>query len=117
MANRSQLPTDANDRVIPALRFSPDGNHHITFATANGNARNVTPFADGVKVVSLYATEDCYIKFGFSNSVTAADTDTFIPGGMLIEPAIVGADGSTAFTHIAVKGATSDGVLHVAERF
>ena len=52
-------------------------------------ARNSADFNSNTRVVSVYATEPVYIKFGDS-SVTAAATDHYFPAGVYYDFAIGG---------------------------
>lgn len=78
-----ELPKDANSWNV-AQALCPDRNQRITFTqTATLSAI----FDSDTTVVRLFATKDCWVKFGLLNTVTAVvnDGDTqFIPAGMLI---------------------------------
>ncbi|HQX26470.1 MAG TPA: hypothetical protein PKX38_00880 [Alphaproteobacteria bacterium] len=81
------LPQDSDSNVIPAMRLMPSGGHHIS--ATSSSARNSTDFNSNTRVVSVYATEPVYIKFGDS-SVTAAATDHYFPAGVYYDFAIGG---------------------------
>lgn len=107
------LPTDANENVIPAVRLKSGGSHSISATTA-ASARNSSAFDADTRIVSLYATEDMYVKFGDSG-VSAASTDHFFPKGIYYDFAIGG--GKTAQnTHVAARAVSADGTLYVSEK-
>ena len=106
------MPLDSNDNPIPALRLKDGGAH--TISTSTSSARNATAFGDDVHVISVYATEDVYLKFGDS-SVTAAGTDHFFPAGVYYDIAI-GGDGAARYTHMAALRVTTDGSVHISEK-
>ena len=107
------MPTDANDRTIPALRLKPSGAHQIAAGAAS--ARNTTAFAAETKIVSLYATVPVFVKFGDS-TVTAATTDLYFPAGLYYDIAI-GGDQAGHYTHLAVlRSGTTSGDVYLSEK-
>lgn len=108
----TRLPLDANNNPIPALRLKDSGAHAVN-ATAT-SARNSTAFGADTRVVSIYATQDVYLKFGGSG-VTAATTDHFFPAGTYYDFAI-GGDGTGHFTNLAVLRKSADGVVYISEK-
>lgn len=110
----TQMPRDQDNNAIQTLRLRTDGAHSIA-ATTGASARNASAFSEGVKVVSLYATQDMYLRFG-GNTAVAAATDSFFPKGLWYDFAIDGAKGTTAFTHVAARAVSSAGTLYISER-
>ncbi len=108
----TKLPMDVNDNPIPALRLKDNGAH--TIATTITPARNTTPFTEQTHIVSLYADQDVYIKFGDAN-VTATSSDHFFPAGIYYDFAI-GGDGTGHYTHISTLRATQDGTIYISEK-
>jgi hypothetical protein len=107
------LPQDSNDNPIPALRLKASGGAHAISATAS-SARNSTAFDGATRVVSLYATEPVYVRFGGA-SVTAAATDHYFPAEVYYDLAI-GGDNAAHLTHVAVLRVTDNGTVHVSEK-
>lgn len=108
------LPKDADDNIIPALRFRSGGAH--TIAVTATSARNSAAFAADTKVVSLYATGPVYVKFGDA-TVTATTSDHYFPAGVYYDIAISGGGPKGVHhTHIAVLRAEADGTLYVSEK-
>jgi len=108
----TQFSVDGNNIPIPALRLKNAGAHSIT--TSATSARNATPFDTETRVVSLYATQDVYVKFGDS-TVTATTTDHFYPAGIYYDFSI-GGDATGHYTHLAVLQGTSSGMVYISEK-
>ncbi len=106
------LPTDSDDNIIPAIRLKGSNAHSIT--TSATSAKNTTAFDSETRVVSLYTTEDVYVKFGTS-TVTAATTDHFFPKNVYYDFAIGGGK-TTQYTHIAALQASTAGTLYISEK-
>lgn len=108
------LPKDADNNIIPAMRLKPDGAH--TLAATASSARNTTAFDAGTKVVSIYATDAVYLKFGDA-TVTAAATDHYFPAGVYYDFAISSGDAKGPHnTHVAVLRASSDCTVYISEK-
>ena len=108
----TKLPLDSNDNPIPALRLKDGGAHNIS--TSAISARNSVAFDADTRVVSVYASEDTYIKFG-DGSVSASGSDHFIPAGLYYDFAI-GGDATAHHTHIAALRVTNDGNVYISEK-
>ncbi len=106
------LPTDADDNPIPAIRLKGGNAHSIT--TSATSAKNTTAFDSETRIVSLYATEDIYVKFGTS-SVTATTSDHFFPKGIYYDFSIGGGN-TSQFTHIAALQVSAAGVVYISEK-
>lgn len=106
------LPQDSDSNVIPAMRLMPGGAHHIS--ATNSSARNSTDFNANTRVVSVYATEPVYIRFGDS-TVTAAATDHYYPANVYYDFAI-GEDRTGHYTRLAVLRVTGDGDVYISEK-
>ncbi len=107
------LPTDANQNPIQALRLKQSGAQTVAAATGS-SARNSVAFAADTLVVSLYATQDVYVRFG-DNTVTAASTDHFFPANTYYDFSI-GDKGAARYTNVAVRAATAAGTLYISEK-
>ncbi len=108
----TKLPLDSNDNPIPALRFKNGAAHVINFSASS--ARNVSAFSDETRVISIYATQNMYVRFG-DDAVSADSGDHFFPAGQYYDVAI-GGDGAGHHTHIAAIRVDTDGVLYVSEK-
>lgn len=107
------LPTDINNLPIPALRLADGGAHAIsTSATA---ARNSTAIGDDTRVISIYATEDVFLKFGGDDSVTADSADHFFPKGIYYDFGIGGRKRGK-ITHVSAIRASEDGTVYISEK-
>ena len=110
----THLPKDDFNHRIPALRFKSDKAHAIA-ADNVASARNSVAFSEGVRVVSLYATGDCYIQFGDSN-VEATTGSHFFPAGIYYDCSLGGVPEDVC-THVAVLGTDANEItLYVSEK-
>lgn len=106
----TSMPNDNLGRPLPTLGFADGGAK--TIAITGSSTRNATPIASDVRVISLYATTACFLRFGDA-TVTASNTDHFLPGGVYLDVA-VGPD--TKDRYIAALRSSADGTLYVSER-
>lgn len=106
------LPKDADNNPIPAIRLKEGGAHSIT--TSAASAKNAVAFDPKTLIVSLFATEDVYIKFGDS-SVVATASDHFFPKGIYYDVAI-GGDKVAQYTHLAALQASAAGTVYLSEK-
>lgn len=106
------LPRDRDNTPIPALRLNPNGAH--TIAVTSTAARNATAFDDDTRVISLYATDNIFIKFGDA-TVTATSSDHFFPAGLYYDIAI-GGDKVMHATHISALAESGDCELYISEK-
>lgn len=106
------LPTDADDNPIPAVRFRDGGAHAVV--TSGTSARNSTAFDAETRIISIFATEDVYIKFGGAG-VTASASDHFFPKNVYYDIAL-GGGRTPHFTHIAALQVTTGGMLYISEK-
>lgn len=108
----TKLPLDTNDNPIPALRLKDGGAHVIS--TSVVSARNTTAFDADTRVISVYATQDAYLKFGDS-SVAATASDHFFPAGVYYDISI-GGDGTAHDAYVAALRVSADGSVYISEK-
>lgn len=106
------LPMDRDNNPIPALALNPNGAHIINVTSTS--TRNITAFDGDTRVVSLYATDDVFIQFGDS-TVTAGNTDHFLPKGLYYDFAI-GGDKVMHMSHIATITNDADCIVYISEK-
>ena len=107
------LPLDNNHYPIPALRLRAGGAHTVN-ATAS-SARNVTAFDEDTRIISIYATQDVFVKFG-DETVTATSSDHFFPACVYYNFAIGGTQ-TQHNTHIAIlRAGGADGAVYLSEK-
>lgn len=104
----TQLPTDVNNNVIPAMRLSSTGAHSIT--TSSTSAHNATPLHEETKIISLYATTDVFIRFSNNPADQATSLDHFFPAGIYYDFAT----GENAYVH--ARSVNADGMLYLSEK-
>jgi hypothetical protein len=111
----SKQPRDDANEPIPVLGLKPAGGSKINFNPSSSSLS--TQFSASIRVITLYATDDCYVEIG--NAAVQANTSTshFVPSGFLYDIAL-GSQFISAetFKYISVIGATVSGVLHISER-
>jgi hypothetical protein len=106
------MPTDLRNNPIPVLRMREDKAHTINVTATS--ARNSTAFDAETRVVSLYATEDMFIRFG-NSSITATTSHHFLPAGTYYDVSL-GGQGNGFASHVAAIRSTSDGTLYISEK-
>jgi len=109
----TQLPLDSNNHPIPAMRLRAGGGAHTISATGT-SARNSTAFSSETRVVSVYATQPVYLKFGGA-SVTAANTDHYFPADVYYDFAI-GSERTGQSTNLAVLAVSTNGTVYISEK-
>jgi hypothetical protein len=106
------LPTDNDGRAIPAMRLRDGGAHAVT--SSGTSARNTKNFNDNTKIVSVYATQDVYLKFG-DDTVIATTSDHFFPAGVYYDFAIGGGKSKQA-KRLAVLQVSAGGTIYISEK-
>ena len=108
------MPKDADNNIIPALRLKDGGAHNI--ASSGSAQRNTTAFNQDTKVISLYATEAVYIKFG-ETDVAATANDHYFPAGLYYDIALSGGGAKGAhYAYISVLQVANAGNVFVSEK-
>ncbi len=106
------LPMDSDNNPIPALTLNPNGAHAINVTSVS--ARNIAAFEIDTRVISIYATDDVFIRFG-DTMVTANSTDHFFPKGLYYDFSI-GGDKVMHTPYVAVLAANADCYLYISEK-
>ena len=104
------MPNDNLGRPIPTLGYVDGGAKTVAFTATS--ARNGTAISSDVRVVTLYATQPCYLRFGDNTSVATA-TDHYFPADTYYDVAL-GPD--TKDRYIAALRVSVDGTLYISER-
>jgi hypothetical protein len=107
------MPKDANNNVIPAVRLKNDCAHII--AATSESAVNEIAFDEDTRIISLYATEPVYVRFGTEDAEADA-TDHYFPAGVYYNFSIGGGD-TPQFTHVAVLAVSSNGTVYISEKY
>ncbi len=108
----SKQPRDDANYPIPVLGYSYNRSQQIPLGASTLSAR----IKDSVRVVSLYATADCFFEvcdeFGAANT----STSNFLASGMYLDVAL-GSDTNASLInkYIAVTS-TNTGILYISER-
>ena len=108
------LPKDDDNNVIPALRFA-DGRAHQIVSTGTATS-NTAAFDDITKIISVFASEPVYMKFG-EVGVTATNADHFFPAGIYYDVAISGGAGKSSHArYISVLSVDADATVFISEK-
>lgn len=110
----TKLPTDINNEPIQALRLKTTGGAHTIAATTSASTRNAAAFDNATRIVSLYATQNMYIRFG-DNASAATSGDHFFPAGTYYDFAI-GAEGERQYTYLAARAVSTNGTVYISEK-
>ena len=108
----SKQPRDDANYPIPVLSYKYNGSQQLALGPSTLSAR-ISP---SVRVVSLYATADCFFEVcdeaGSSNTISSH----FLPAGIYLDVSL-GSDNNASLMHkyIAVTSDNS-GVLYISER-
>lgn len=109
----SILPEDANGNPIPALRLKANAAHQIT-TNAASSTRNTAPLSADTDIISIYATEACYINIG-NNTVEATINSHYVPAGVYIDLAL-GPNDQSQNAYISALSAGGNGILYISEK-
>lgn len=108
----SKQPRDDANYPIPVLGYKYNGGQQIGLGPNTLSAR----LSSSVRVVSLYATADCFFEVCDDSGSANTSSSHFLPAGIYLDVAL-GSDNNAALTrkYIAV---TSDnaGTLYISER-
>lgn len=111
MPNTTMMPTDANGNSIPCLGYRKNDGAHTIAINANSN-RNTTPFNQSTRIVTVFATVNCFFELG-NDTVTATTSRHFLPAGIMIDIDLGGKD---IDSYMAVIRSATDGSLYISER-
>lgn len=110
----SKQPRDDGNAAIPVLGYRPQRGQAVLFTTAPARSAQ---FSDSVRVVSIYATDSCFIELG--DDVVTANTSNshFIPGATYMDISL-GSDNDARLSakHISVISEFNEGTLYISER-
>lgn len=118
----SSMPKDSNGVSIPCITLRADGGAHKITTSTSSPARNTTPFKDDTVVISIWATEDVYIKFLDSpNDAPASADDHFYPASIYYNFDLGGrigeayADPTPGKKYISVLAVSKAGTVYISE--
>ena len=110
----SKQPRDDGNVAIPVLSYRPQRGQAISVTAA---AARSAEFSASVRVVSIYATDSCFIELGDSNVVANVSNSHFIAGGVYIDISL-GSDNDARNSkkYISAISADTQGLLYISER-
>lgn len=110
----SKQPRDDSNYPIPVLSYRYNTGQQITLS---GGSTQSTEFARHTRVISLYATTDCFFEVGNETVIANLSNSHFLPAGIYIDISL-GADTNAALNakFLAAISAGGEGTLYVSER-
>lgn len=110
----SKQPRDDGNIAIPVLSYRPASGQAVTFTTA---AARSAKLSDSVRVISIYATDSCFIELGDANVEAAVNISHFIPGGFYMDVSLGSElDSRHNYKYISVVSEANEGILYISER-
>lgn len=109
----SKQPRDEANYPIPLLSYKLNGGQIIAMG---GDATRSTAIGNSTRVISLYATADCFFEVGDATVTANLSNSHFLPLGVYIDVSM-GSDNNSAlnYKYISVICASS-GTLYLSER-
>ncbi len=110
----SKQPRDDSNYPIPVLSFLYNGGQQLSLS---GGSVTSNEFAKHTRVISLYATTDCFFEIGSSSIIANVANSHFLPAGIYIDVSL-GADTNSALNakYLATITAGGEGILYISER-
>lgn len=110
----SKQPRDDSNYPIPVLSYLYNGGQQIILS---GGSSISTEFAKHTRVISLYATTDCFFEIGNVLTIANISNSHFLPAGVYIDLSL-GADTNAALNakYLAAITAGGEGLLYISER-
>ena len=108
----SKQPRDDANYPIPVLGYLYNTGQQLALGAATLSAR----FSDRVRVISLYATADCFFEVCDETGVANLTTSHFLPAATYIDVAL-GSDTNAKLTdkYISIIS-ENEGILYISER-
>ncbi len=100
------LPRDDSGAPMHALHLKTGGAQKII--TSATSTRQTNAFASTTQIIAVYATQDCFIQTG-NSTITAANTDHFIPACFMMTIALRGD------SYMAALQSSQAGILYISE--
>ena len=110
----SKQPRDDGNEPIPVLGLRPNRGHQVPYTSSS----NTSPaISSSVRVVTLYATTDCFIETGDASVEAFTSNSHFLPNSIPYDVSL-GAenDASDNDKFVAVVQSESAGKLYISER-
>src|SRR5210317_325662 len=110
----SKQPRDDGNDPIPVLGLRPSGGQQIVFSGASARS---TAVSNSVRVVTLYATQDCFVETGDATVEANGSTSHFLPASIPYDISL-GAEtvASENDRYVSVIAVSDSGTLYLSER-
>ena len=110
----SKQPRDDGNDPIPVLGLRPGRGLQVPYTASS----NTSPaISSSVRVVTLFATTDCFIETGASSVAATTTTSHFLPASVPYDISLgAETDPSENDKYVAVIQSASGGTLYISER-
>lgn len=110
----SKQPRDDGNAAIPVLSYRPHCGQAVAYTIAPARSARLS---DSVRVISIYATDSCFIEIGDSNVVADINSSHFIPGGFYMDISL-GAETDPRLNakYVSAISENNEGILYISER-
>jgi len=110
----SKQPRDDGNEAIPVLALRTNRGLQVPYTETSNTSPEISA---SVRVVSLYATSDCFIETGGASVEANTSNSHFLPSGFIYDISLgAETDPSNNDKYIAVVQATTAGILYISER-
>ena len=109
----SKQPRDEANYPIPLLSYKLGGGQHIAIGST---ATLSSPVGSHTRVISLYATTDCYFEVGDATVVADLSTSHFLPTGVYLDISMGSENNPILNAKYVSVISSSSGYLHLSER-
>ena len=110
----SKQPRDDGNDPIPVLGLRPSGGQQIAFSGATARS---TAISNSIRVVTLYATQDCFVETGDATVEANGSTSHFLPAGIPYDISLgAETDATNNDKYVAVVAVADSGTLYLSER-
>jgi hypothetical protein len=110
----SKQPRDDGNEAIPVLALRPNRGLQVPFTDTSNTSPQIS---SSVRVVTLFATQDCFIEIGGSGVEANTSNSHFLSSSIPFDISL-GAETNPADNDkfVAVIQASNPGTLHISER-
>lgn len=108
----SKQPRDDANYPIPVLSYRFNGGQRLELGVDTISTR----ISSSIRVVSLYATADCFFEVCDEDGSANTTSSHFLPAGIYLDVSL-GSDNNAALMHKYIAVASSNsGTLYISER-
>lgn len=109
----SKQPRDESNYPIPLLGYKLNGAQHIAFSDT---ATRSAPVGSHSRVISVFATADCFFEIGDANVTANLSNSHFLPTGIYMDISMGSDTNPTLNAKYISVISVGEGTLHLSER-